>query len=122
MSASSPHQCHSLITTISFSGQDIPLSPSVSNLDVQIDPHLTFNSHVDHFGKISFFHLKRIASLRPSLLILKGLSMLSSPPGWTLASFFLVSPIKIFKNSMYSEPYCQKPFLSLTTSNRRPAS
>ncbi len=51
-----------------FSWQHIPLSTSVINLGVKIDSHLTFETHVKQLCKTSFFHLRNIARLRPSLL------------------------------------------------------
>ena len=63
-----PHQVQSsLITTISFSGQDIPLSTTVTNLGVKLDPQLTFANHIKHLYKTCFFHIKNISKLRPFL-------------------------------------------------------
>ena len=66
----SPHQIrNSSITCITFSGKDIPLSSTVTNLGVRFDPHLTFEAHINHLCKISFFHLRNIARLRPTLTL-----------------------------------------------------
>ncbi|KAF0024936.1 hypothetical protein F2P81_021817 [Scophthalmus maximus] len=59
----------SLITTITFSGKDIPLSSTVTNLGVRLDPHLNFENHIKHLCKSSFFHLKNIAKLRSAVTL-----------------------------------------------------
>ncbi|XP_062404806.1 uncharacterized protein LOC134095354 [Sardina pilchardus] len=65
-----PHQIRSsTITSITLPGVNIHLSPSVTNLGVKMDPHLTFEAHIKHLCKTSFFHLKNIAKLRPSLTL-----------------------------------------------------
>ena len=65
-----PHQLRSsTITSITFSGQNIPLSASVTNLGVKIDPQLTFDTHIKHLCKTSFYHLRNIAKLRPTLTL-----------------------------------------------------
>ena len=65
-----PHQVKSSpITSITFSNQTLPLSPVVTNLGVKMDPHLTFDSHIKHICKTSFFHLRNIARLRPTLTL-----------------------------------------------------
>ncbi|XP_061098676.1 uncharacterized protein LOC133128885 [Conger conger] len=63
-----PHQVNSSpITCITFSGQAIPLSSVITNLGVRMDPHLNYEAHIKHLCKTSFFHLKNIAKLRPTL-------------------------------------------------------
>uniref|UniRef100_A0A3B3TCC0 Reverse transcriptase domain-containing protein n=1 Tax=Paramormyrops kingsleyae TaxID=1676925 RepID=A0A3B3TCC0_9TELE len=63
-----PHHLRSCtITSITFSGQNIPLSTSVTNLGVKMDPQLTFDTHIKHLCKSTFYHLKNIAKLRPTL-------------------------------------------------------
>ena len=63
-----PHQVQSSpITTISFSSQAIPLSTSVTNLGVKLDPQLTFVNHIKHLYKTCFFHIKNISKLQPFL-------------------------------------------------------
>ena len=65
-----PHQVRSsTITTITFSGQDITLSSTVTNLGVKMDAHLTFEAHIKQLCKNSFYHLRNIAKLRPSLTL-----------------------------------------------------
>ena len=65
-----PHQVQSSpITSITFSGQDIPLSSVVTNLGIKMDPHLNYETHIKHLCKTSFFHLKNIAKLRPTLTL-----------------------------------------------------
>ncbi|KAK7882694.1 hypothetical protein WMY93_028868 [Mugilogobius chulae] len=55
------------ITSISLFGHNISLSPSVTNLGVKFDPLLSFDNHISHICKTSFFHLRNISKLRPSL-------------------------------------------------------
>lgn len=63
----SPHQTRSsTITCITFSDQDIPLSPLVTNLGIRFNPHLTFEAHIKYLCKTSFHHLRNIARLRPT--------------------------------------------------------
>jgi len=63
-----PHQLRfSTISSITFSGQNITLSTSVTNLGVKIDSQLTYDTHIKHLCKTSFYHLKNIAKLRPTL-------------------------------------------------------
>uniref|UniRef100_A0A3B3HT49 Reverse transcriptase domain-containing protein n=1 Tax=Oryzias latipes TaxID=8090 RepID=A0A3B3HT49_ORYLA len=63
-----PHQIKTSSTkSILVSGHNIPLSSPVINLGVKIDSTLTFDHHIRHLSKVSFFHLKNIAKLRPSL-------------------------------------------------------
>ncbi|TKS65387.1 hypothetical protein D9C73_028345 [Collichthys lucidus] len=57
------------ITSLTLSGHDIPISSSVTNLGVRFDPHLTFETHIKHLCKISFYHLRNIAKLRPNLTL-----------------------------------------------------
>src|SRR4029434_5511787 len=46
-----------------------PLSSTVTNLGVRFDPHLTFNAHIKHLCKTSFYHLRNISKLRPTLTL-----------------------------------------------------
>ena len=63
-----PNQVQSSpITHITFSGQNIPLSTAVTNLGVRFDRHLTFDTHIKQLCKTSFYHLRNIAKLRPTL-------------------------------------------------------
>ena len=51
----------------SIDGQLIPLSAVVTNLGVKFDSTLSFRAHIKHISKTSFFHLKNISRLKPSL-------------------------------------------------------
>ena len=63
-----PHQIKSLpITNITFSGQTIPLSTSVTNLGVIMDSQLTFETHIKSLCQKSFFHLRNISKIRKML-------------------------------------------------------
>ncbi|KAK5848784.1 hypothetical protein PBY51_008477 [Eleginops maclovinus] len=65
-----PYQLRSsTITSITFSGQNISLSTSVTNLGVKMDPQLTFDTHIKHLCKTSLYHLRNIAKLRPTLTL-----------------------------------------------------
>ena len=57
------------ITDITFSGQNISLSTSVTNLGVKMDPQLTFDTHIKHLCKTSFYHLRNITKLCPTLTL-----------------------------------------------------
>ena len=52
---------------LTFDGQVIPFSSSVTNLGVKFDPHLSFNDHIKHLCRTAFYHLKNISKLRPLL-------------------------------------------------------
>ncbi len=58
------------IISINFSGTNIPLSSTVTNLGVKMDPQLTFESHINHLCKTSFYHLRNISKLRPTLSLI----------------------------------------------------
>lgn len=65
-----PHQIKSSpIVSISFLGHSIPLSSSVTNLGVRMDPQLNLELHINLLCKISFYHLRSIAKLRPVLTL-----------------------------------------------------
>ena len=65
-----PHQVQSSsLTHLTFDSQVIPLSSTVTNLGVRFDPHLTFNDHIKHLCKTSFYHLRNISKLRPTLTL-----------------------------------------------------
>ena len=65
-----PHQVQSCpISHLTFDGQLVPFSPSVTNLGVKFDPHLTFNTHINHLCRTAFYHLKNISKLRPLLTL-----------------------------------------------------
>uniref|UniRef100_A0A3P9KHX3 Reverse transcriptase domain-containing protein n=1 Tax=Oryzias latipes TaxID=8090 RepID=A0A3P9KHX3_ORYLA len=63
-----PHQIKTSSTnSIMVSGHNILLSSPVIHLGVKIYSNLTFDHRISHLSKVSFFHLKNIAKLRPSL-------------------------------------------------------
>ncbi|CAM4659361.1 unnamed protein product [Leuciscus chuanchicus] len=63
-----PHQLRSSpLTVYSYAGHDIPLTSSITNLGVRLDPHLSFNTHIQLICKTAFFHLRNISKLCPSL-------------------------------------------------------
>ena len=63
-----PHQVKTCpITSITFSGHHLPLSSSVTNLGVKMDPQLQLEEHIKHLCKTSFFHLRNISKLRSTL-------------------------------------------------------
>ncbi|KAK0139277.1 LanC-like protein 1 [Merluccius polli] len=61
-------------STICVDGHSVTPSPLVRNLGIYMDPALSFKSHINHVTKTSFFHLRNIARLRPTL------SCMVSPP------------------------------------------
>lgn len=65
-----PHQTQSSsITGITISGHEIPLSTTVTNLGVRFDPQLRFEAHIKNLCQTSFYHLRNIAKLRPTLTL-----------------------------------------------------
>ena len=65
-----PHQIKSCtISTISFSGHNLTLSSSVTNLGIKLDPQLNLESHIKQLCKTSFFHLRNISKLRSTLTL-----------------------------------------------------
>ncbi|CAM4527022.1 unnamed protein product [Leuciscus chuanchicus] len=65
-----PHQIKPpSITSITFSGTNIPLSSTVTNLGVKMDSQLTFEAHINHLCKTSFYHLHNISKLHPILTL-----------------------------------------------------
>lgn len=63
-----PHQLKSSpLTVLSFAGHSINPTTSATNLGVRFDPTLSFDLHIQHICKTSFFHLRNISKLRPFL-------------------------------------------------------
>ncbi|MEQ2226109.1 hypothetical protein ILYODFUR_024245 [Ilyodon furcidens] len=77
----SSHQIQSSsISTITFSGQNILLSSTVTNLSVRFNSQLAFEMQITHLYKTSSYHLKKVSELRPLSLhpMQKNYSILSS--------------------------------------------
>ncbi len=55
------------ITHITICGRSIPLSSRATNLGVTLDSCLSFDTHIKSVGQTSFYHLKNISKVRPSL-------------------------------------------------------
>uniref|UniRef100_A0A3B1KGG3 Reverse transcriptase domain-containing protein n=1 Tax=Astyanax mexicanus TaxID=7994 RepID=A0A3B1KGG3_ASTMX len=65
-----PHQIQSSpIASVTVSGHTTPLTTTVTNLGIKLDQQLNFESHIKHLCKISFYHLRNIAKLRPTLTV-----------------------------------------------------
>ncbi|XP_069050137.1 uncharacterized protein [Lepisosteus oculatus] len=63
-----PHQLRKASpVTLSVDGSVLELQSKLKNLGVIFDSGLTFDPHVQHTVKTSFFHLRNIARLRPML-------------------------------------------------------
>ncbi|XP_074496848.1 uncharacterized protein LOC141770897 [Sebastes fasciatus] len=53
--------------TLSIDGTSVSPSPQARNLGVILDPTLSLEPHIRQLVKISFYHLRNIAKIRPSL-------------------------------------------------------
>ena len=53
--------------TLQMDGVSVLPSHQVRNLGVILDSQLSFEAHIKHFTKVSFFHLRNIARIRPIL-------------------------------------------------------
>ena len=78
--------------------QVIPLSTAVTNLGMRMDSHITFNTHIKHLCKNSFYHLRNISKLRPHSLslTLKNWFTPLSPPDWITVKLVKLSFIVPF--------------------------
>ncbi|KAL2085006.1 hypothetical protein ACEWY4_020524 [Coilia grayii] len=54
--------------SLSIDGHSVTPTALVRNLGLYMDPALSFKPHINHITKTSFFHLRNIARLRPTLL------------------------------------------------------
>ncbi|XP_060780506.1 NACHT, LRR and PYD domains-containing protein 3-like [Neoarius graeffei] len=67
----------------------------LKNLGIYMDPALSFKSHINHVTKTSFFHLRNIARLRPTL---------STPAAETLIHAFITSRLNYCNSILYGLP------------------
>ena len=54
---------HSLPTSITIGNAQIPFKPSVKNLGLPLDSHLTKNAHISNIARTCYFELHRLASI-----------------------------------------------------------
>ena len=81
--------------TLNIDGHTVTPSPSVRNLGIIMDPTLTFKSHINQITKSSFFHLRNISRLRPTL---------SSSAAETLIHAFISSRLDYCNSILYGLP------------------
>ena len=55
---------HILPTSITMGNAQIPIKPSVKNLGLTLDCHLTMNAHVFNIARTCYSELRRLASIR----------------------------------------------------------
>ncbi|XP_072556731.1 uncharacterized protein [Paramormyrops kingsleyae] len=85
----------SLHSTVHFDNTILSPSPLIRNLGVLLDPTLSFEPHVKHITRTTFFHLKNIARLRPSLTF---------SAAETLIHAFITSRIDYCNSILYGSP------------------
>ena len=81
--------------SLTIDGHTVTPSPSVRNLGIIMDSTLSFRSHINHVTKISFFHLRNIARLRPTL---------SSSAAERLIHAFITSRLDYCNSILYGLP------------------
>ena len=84
-----------------------PFPAPVTNLGVRFDPQLNFDDHIKQLFKTSFYHLKNISKLRPSLTLSepeKNLSTLLSPQDWTTVTCSSQGSLAAASRSSSTEP------------------
>ncbi|XP_073709407.1 uncharacterized protein [Misgurnus anguillicaudatus] len=81
--------------TISVDGHTVATSLQTRNLGFIFDPTLTFKPHIRHITKTAFFHLRKIARLRPTL---------STSAAETLIHAFITSRLDYCNSLLYGLP------------------
>uniref|UniRef100_A0A8C5AU51 Reverse transcriptase domain-containing protein n=1 Tax=Gadus morhua TaxID=8049 RepID=A0A8C5AU51_GADMO len=81
--------------SLCIDGHSVTPSALVRNLGIYMDPALSFKSHINHVTKISFFHLRNIARLRPNL---------SFSAAETLIHAFITSRLDYCNSILYGLP------------------
>ena len=57
----------STLNTINAAGTPVALSDNINILGVVLDKNLTFDSHISHVFKSSFYHIRALRHIRPAL-------------------------------------------------------
>ena len=81
--------------SLSIDGHSVTPSALVRNLGLYMDPALSFKPHINHITKTSFFHLRNIARLRPTL---------SPSAAETLIHAFITSRLDYCNSILYGLP------------------
>ena len=81
--------------SLCIDGHSVTPSFLVRNLGIYMDSTLSFKSHISHIMKTSFFHLRNIARLRPTL---------SFPAAETLIHAFITSRLDYCNSILYGLP------------------